>query len=183
MRHGWVHPPPTETPMLTPETQRALFSKAREKEVSLTAIQRFKEETEKHANEARYDVRVAPETSQPVFPDPQDLASDFHKRLVNLVNDFDATLDNEHEVGARLVSFGQAITFHVHDIGYWNPSLIVFHGQTDDGQPVELIQHVSQISVLLTKLRRKNPKAPKKPIGFSQHDPPAAASAPPGPAP
>ena len=36
----------------------------------------------------------------------------------------------------------------------------------DSGAPVELIQHVSQISVLLMKLPRRDPDKPKKPIGF-----------------
>jgi hypothetical protein len=70
-------------------------------------------------------------------------------------------------VGVRLVSFGQSVVFHLEQIGYWNPSLISFKGFTEDGEPVELIQHVSQISVLLTKLSRKDPTKPKKPIGFA----------------
>jgi hypothetical protein len=79
---------------------------------------------------------------------------------------FDATLDQEHEVGVRLVSFGQTVVFHLDDIGFWNPSLICFKGVTDDGSPVELIQHASQISVLLMKLCRKDPSKPKRRIGF-----------------
>src|SRR5579862_3859749 len=85
-------------------------------------------------------------------------ASAFYQRLVEWINGFDESLDNEHEVGIRLVSFGQAmVVFHLEDLGYWNPSLISFRGKTDEGQPVELIQHVSQISILLMKLPRKDP--------------------------
>ncbi|MGB3515567.1 MAG: DUF6173 family protein [Elainellaceae cyanobacterium] len=93
-------------------------------------------------------------------------ASEFHKRLVKWINDFDASLDNEHEVGIRLVSFGQTVTFHLQDLGYWNPSLILFSGTIESGAPVELIQHVSQISILLMKMERKDPDKPKRPIGF-----------------
>ena len=94
------------------------------------------------------------------------LASEFYERLMEWIRDFDASLDEAHEVGVRLVSFGQAVVFHLADIGYWNPSLISFMGTTDDGQPVKLIQHVTQISVLLMKLPRKDPSKPKQPIGF-----------------
>ena len=59
-------------------------------------------------------------------PKDQNLADEFYRRLINWINDFHKSLDEEHEVGARLVNFGQAITFHVEDIGYWNPSLISF---------------------------------------------------------
>ncbi len=100
---------------------------------------------------------------------PQDynLASEFHSRLVEWINDFDSLLDQEHEVGVRLVSFGQTVVFHLGDIGYWNPSLISFMGKTEDGQTVKLIQHVSQISILLMKLERLDTTKPKKKIGFS----------------
>ena len=101
-------------------------------------------------------------------------ASEFHKRLVEWINDFNASLDNEYEVGVRLVSFGQTVLFHLEDIGYWNPSLISFSGKTEEGNPVELIQPVSQISILLTKLPRENPSLPKKPIGFHPDDSDAA---------
>jgi Family of unknown function (DUF6173) len=95
------------------------------------------------------------------------LASEFYSRLTKWIEQFDQGLDSEHEVGVRLVSFGQAVTFHLSDMSYWNPSLISFSGKTDNGDPVELIQHVSQISILLTRLKRPNPEQPKRPIGFA----------------
>jgi len=51
-------------------------------------------------------------------------------------------------------------------MGYCNPSSIKFVGEVDSGSEVELIQHVSQISILLMKLSRKNPEEPKRPLGF-----------------
>jgi len=108
----------------------------------------------------------------PLFVPPvdQNLASEFHRRLIKWINDFDAELDVAHEVGLRLVNFGQEITFHLNDISYWNPSLISFSGHTEEGDPVVLIQHVTQISVLLKKMKRSDPSLPKKPIGFIQVD-------------
>jgi len=93
-------------------------------------------------------------------------ASEFCRHLLEWIHEFDASLDATHEVGVRLVSFGQTVIFHLAGLGYANPSLIAFSGETEGGDPVELIQHVSQISLLLMKLPRKNPDAPKKPIGF-----------------
>jgi Family of unknown function (DUF6173) len=105
-------------------------------------------------------------------PDPMlvnaenNYASEFHKRLVKWIDDFDASLDEKHEVGLRLVSFGQTVTFHLQNLRYWNPSLISFSGTTETGAPVELIQHVSQISLLLMKMPRLEPEKPKRPLGF-----------------
>jgi hypothetical protein len=95
-------------------------------------------------------------------------ASEFHKRLLEYIKEFEAGLDQEHEVGMRLVSFGQSIQFAVRDIGYYNPKLICFYGELDTGSKVQLIQHVNQISFLLLALPRANPSEPKRPIGFCQ---------------
>jgi Family of unknown function (DUF6173) len=97
------------------------------------------------------------------------LASEFHKRIVAQVQNFDARLDQEHEVGMRLVTFGQTITFHVTEIGFHNPSLMLFDGVLDSGDPVSLMQHVSQISFLLMKLKRSDPTQPKRKYGFAAH--------------
>lgn len=104
------------------------------------------------------------------IPSDQNLASEFYDRLISWINDFHKELNEEFEVGAQLVNFGQTITFHIQDIGYWNPSLIVFMGKMDNGNPVQLIQHVSQISILLIALKRQNISEPKKPIGFKTWD-------------
>lgn len=109
---------------------------------------------------------IAPPTNPLVTQAEANLASEFYKRLLKWIEDFDRSLDQEHEVGVRLVSFGQSVVFRLSNMSYWNPSLISFSGSTDEGNPVELIQHVSQISVLLTRLRRRNAEQPKHPIGF-----------------
>lgn len=96
----------------------------------------------------------------------ENLASEFHRRLIEIINRFDEGLDASQEVGARLVNFGETFIFHLTDIGYWDPSIIWFIGTTDDGHPIQLVQHVSQMSVALVSLPRKNPNEPKQPVGF-----------------
>lgn len=112
----------------------------------------------------------SPQIHLPEIPIDPNLASEFHHRLINWINDFHKSLDEDHEAGARLVSFGQSITFHIEDISWWNPSLISFVGKTENGEPVELIQHITQISVLLIKMKRPEPLTPKRPIGFASWD-------------
>lgn len=118
-------------------------------------------------------------TSDPFFPKPNvesmlprppkdyNLASEFHDRLINWINDFHKALDENHEVGARLVNFGQSVTFHIENIGYWNPSLISFMGKNEQGEAVKLVQHISQISILLIAMKRDDIEKPKRPIGFT----------------
>jgi len=83
---------------------------------------------------------------------------------------YDSALGEDYEVGVRLVNFGQTVTFAIHSISYNDPSLIIFKGAADDGAPIELIQHVSQISILLTSLNRKNKEQPKRRIGFYKEE-------------
>jgi len=104
------------------------------------------------------------------MPRNYNLASEFCKRLMEIINEFDKSLDQDHEVGIRLVNFGETVVFHLEDLGYQNPSLMIFYGITDNDEPVELIQHISQISIMLIKMKRKNPDTAKKPIGFSNQN-------------
>ena len=78
---------------------------------------------------------------------------------------FEESLDEGHEVGARLVSFGNVVSFQVQQIGYAPPNLISFDGVTEDGARVRLVQHVTQLSVLFIAMPIKEDKV-KRPIGF-----------------
>ena len=97
-------------------------------------------------------------------------ASVFYEQIVEEINAFDSTLDEAHEVGIKLVSFGESITFHIDDIGFQNPYLIYFYGYLEDGSPIQLVQHVSQISFVMIKMKRTHPEQPKRPIGFNRDD-------------
>lgn len=52
-----------------------------------------------------------PPIPQFVINAEQGVASEFYRRLVEWINDFDDSLDKEHEVGVRLVSFGHTSSF------------------------------------------------------------------------
>ena len=94
------------------------------------------------------------------------LASEFYKRIFAMIDNFEANLSEHEEVGVYLVSFGNAIQFHIEDIAYYNPSLINFIGRLDNGSRVELVQHVNQISFLLMALPKQEEHKPPRRIGF-----------------
>jgi Family of unknown function (DUF6173) len=127
---------------------------------SITAMNRAVAEQKRRENQAIDSTNFLAELQRANF------ANEFAERLISRINHFDAELDTEHEVGMKLVSFGQTITFHVSDVGYYNPSLVLFIGLTEDNNRVELLQHVSQISFLLIALPKLNPEQPKRTIGF-----------------
>jgi len=105
---------------------------------------------------------VLPDLPVPLLPTIP--ARWMYERLVKSIAAFEAKLDSSQEVGARLVSFGNQEIIHIEDIGYWGPDLLTFRGRGSDGNPVELLQHITQISVLLVAV----PKSSERPrrIGF-----------------
>ncbi len=87
-----------------------------------------------------------------------------YERLVRSIIEFEKNLDEDKEIGARMVSFTENETFHIEDVGYWGPDFVKFYGINLDGNPVELIQHISQVSVLLVALPKEK-NEPRR-IGF-----------------
>lgn len=72
------------------------------------------------------------------------------------IEQFEAALDAEHEVAISLASFGSSIEFRADEINISPSNLITFHGVTDSGERVHLVQHVSQVSLLLKAVRKLN---------------------------
>lgn len=96
--------------------------------------------------------------------EPHDALQAFNS-LRRHATEFEKSLDERHEVGARLVSFGNAVSFQVQQIGYAPPNLISFDGVTEEGARVRLVQHVTQLSVLFIAMPIMEDKI-KRPIGF-----------------
>ena len=108
-------------------------------------------------------------------PETPYLASDMYQRLVALINNFESGLPDDMQAGGRLVSAGD-ITFSIQDIGYWDPNMIVFYGELSDGSAVELVQHISQLNLLLVAVPRKDDiQKPRRVIGFNQKNEPDIA--------
>lgn len=87
-----------------------------------------------------------------------------YARLAKSIAAFEKNLHPDQEVALRLVNFGQGEAFHIHDMGFWEPDLIHFHGRNAGGFPVVLIQHISQVNVLLVAAPKQ--RAQPNRIGF-----------------
>ncbi len=79
------------------------------------------------------------------------------------IEQFEAALDADHEVSMQLVSFGSTVSIRPERVGISPANVITFHGITDDGEKVHLVQHVSQVSLVL-KAARKLDAQPKRVI-------------------
>ena len=89
-----------------------------------------------------------------------------YERIVKSIEDFEKDLGNEYQAGGRLVNF-QDIVFSIEDVGYWGPDMIIFDGTLPDGSHVQLLQHISQLNLLLVSVPRKDDLTqPRRKIGF-----------------
>jgi len=88
-----------------------------------------------------------------------------YERLILYIQNFEAQLDDEHEVAMGFTG-GDAGVLRIEGIGYFDPDIVTFYGHDEDGARTQLIQHVSQLNVMLRAL----PKAPEveepRRIGF-----------------
>lgn len=89
--------------------------------------------------------------------------------LMSFIKDFEARLDEEHEIAIKLTSFGQAITMEVDSIGYANPSLIIFNGFINSKESM-LLQHISQLNFLIISIKKTDESRPARRIGFVPPD-------------
>ena len=93
------------------------------------------------------------------------------KALYNTIIDYQSRLDDTQDVIMLLVNFGQSRTIKVTNIGYIGHSLIFFEGIDDNGNMSNLIQHINQLSFLLSAELKPLPEAPKRKIGFVYQEP------------
>src|SRR3954470_19041657 len=113
---------------------------------------------------ARQGERLAPRRDEPAG-DARSAEAVFY-RLASYIREFEANLDRNHEIGARMVSFGASLQFHIVDMGYWNPDIITFDGLDEAGHRMKLIQNVSQLNVLLIGMPKRDENEAPRRIGF-----------------
>lgn len=85
------------------------------------------------------------------------------ERIVRSLQAFEASLSQDQDVGLRFAALPGDV-LRIENVGYWNPDMIKFYGTTGDGNRYELIQHVSQLGLMLVALPRQNVE-PRR-IGF-----------------
>jgi hypothetical protein len=86
-----------------------------------------------------------------------------YERLILYVQKFEEGLDSEHEVGMGFAG-SEAGTLHIKGMGYFAPDIVTFYGVDQNGTKTQLVQHVSQLNVMLKAAPKLHEKAER--IGF-----------------
>jgi len=88
-----------------------------------------------------------------------------YERLILYIKTFEEQLDGDHEVAMGFVG-GEAGVLRIEGMGYFDPDIITFYGSDGPGGKTQLVQHVSQLNVMLRALPKPQADTPAKRIGF-----------------
>lgn len=88
-----------------------------------------------------------------------------YERMILYIQNFEQQLDNEHEVAMGFTG-GDAGVLRIEGMGYYDPDIVTFYGIDADGAKTQLVQHVSQLNVLLRALPKQVDQIAPVRIGF-----------------
>lgn len=88
-----------------------------------------------------------------------------YERLILYIQNFEAQLDATQEVAMGFTG-GQAGVLTIEGVGFFDPDLVTFYGRDEDGLKTQLIQHVTQLNVILRAVPKEAPDEPPRRIGF-----------------
>jgi hypothetical protein len=88
-----------------------------------------------------------------------------YERLVLYIQNFEEQLDGDHEIGMGFAG-GEVGIMRIQGIGFFAPDILTFYGADMTGAKTQLVQHVSQLNVMLRAApKEKDDQAPTR-IGF-----------------
>ena len=88
-----------------------------------------------------------------------------YERIILYIKNFEEQLDNQHEVAMGFAG-GDAGVLRIEGMGFFDPDIITFYGSEATGIKTQLIQHVSQLNVLLRALPKQADQPEPNRIGF-----------------
>lgn len=88
-----------------------------------------------------------------------------YERLILYIQNFEKTLDNEHEVAMGFTG-GDVGVMRIEGMGFFDPDIVTFYGSDMTGAKTQLVQHVTQLSVMLRAAPKQVSTAAPNRIGF-----------------
>ena len=88
-----------------------------------------------------------------------------YERLILYIKNFEEQLDGEHEVAMGFAG-GATGTMRIQGMGFFAPDIVTFYGADEVGAKTQLVQHVSQLNVMLRAVPKPPDEAEASRIGF-----------------
>ena len=115
------------------------------------------------------ETALAPAVVPVELPDPEPAQKSparwAYERLVQYIRNFEAQLDSGQEVAMGFAG-SEAGVLRIEGLGYYDPDILTFYGRDDEGLKTQLVQHVTQLSVILRAVPKTTPEIPARRIGF-----------------
>lgn len=99
-------------------------------------------------------------------------------QVADTLHAFEETLSAEEEIGAYLVNAPGAKVMHIERVERRGREMIAFHGVNEHGKTMLLLQHCTQVNILLTALPKLHDTARR--IGFDITEKASKPPEPPG---
>ena len=96
---------------------------------------------------------------------PKSPAQWAYERVILYIQKFEETLDSDHEVGIGFTNGGAGV-MKIEGLGYFDPDIVTYFGSNEVGAKTQLIQHVSQLNVMLVASPKQIDQAEPNRIGF-----------------
>jgi hypothetical protein len=87
------------------------------------------------------------------------------ERLILYIRNFENQLDREHEIAIGFTDSGAGL-LRIEGVGYFDPDIVTFYGSDGAGGRSQLIQHVTQLNVVLRAIPKPGNQPEPKRIGF-----------------
>jgi hypothetical protein len=88
-----------------------------------------------------------------------------YERTVLYLKKFEEGLDDGHEIAMGFAGTDAGV-LKIEGMGYFDPDIVTFYGADAEGGKMQLVQHVSQLSVVFRALPKKVETAAPNRIGF-----------------
>ncbi len=102
-------------------------------------------------------------------PEQKGPARRSYERMIQYIRNFETQLDSDQEVAMGFAG-SEVGVLRIEGLGYYDPDIVTFYGRDEEGMKTQLVQHVSQLSVMLRAVPKSTPEIPARRIGF--HLPP-----------
>jgi hypothetical protein len=103
--------------------------------------------------------------TKPLKTKPKSPAEWAYDRVVLYIRDFESHLNADQEIAIGFAG-SEAGILRIEGLGFFEPDILTFYGADDEGRKTQLIQHVSQLSVMLQTRPKADPNDAPRRIGF-----------------
>lgn len=100
-----------------------------------------------------------------------------YERVLHYLQNFERQLDAEQEIALGFAA-SDAGVLRIEGVGFFDPDILTFYGRDEAGLRTQLIQHVSQLNLLLRAVPKLSPEdTPPRRFGFALEAPAEQAPA------